>query len=143
MFERLINSFGQPANQHSADFMHDAELQLAAALLLFAVLPVDQKVTADEGCAFRKSLVALFSFSPEKCHRMMARAASAYDHDSSIMSAATLLKHRTTEAFRRRLLAEINMIMRADGVLHDNELDLEQRVERLLGLAESILHQTA
>jgi uncharacterized tellurite resistance protein B-like protein len=142
MFERLINSFGKPANQH-ADFFHDAELQLAACTLLFAVLPVDYHVTADETCALRKSIIALFNVSPEKCQRMISRAAAAHDRDPSILSATTLLKRRTPELFRQRLLAEINAIMRADGVLHDNELDLEHRIGRLLGLTAETLSQTA
>jgi uncharacterized tellurite resistance protein B-like protein len=135
MFERLINSFGQPANHNNAYELHDAELQLAAALLLFSALPVDYSVTAEEGCALNQSLAGLFSFAPDKCHRMIARAASAYNNDSSIMAASTLLKHRTTLNFRKRLLAEINLIIRADGVIHENELDLVTRVERLLGLS--------
>lgn len=137
MFERLINSFGQPANQHAADVLHDGELQLAAVQLLFSVLPVDYNVSASEGRALFKSINSLFGFSTERCHRMIARAAASHTRDSNIMAAATLLKGRTTIAFRKRLLAEVNIIMRADGVLHDNELDLEHRIERLLGLTET------
>lgn len=136
MFERLISSFGRPANQHAADILHDGELQLAAIQLLFSVLPVDYKVSPVEGCALVKSINTLFAFSPEKCHHMISRAASNYSRDSNIMAAATLLKNRTTIAFRKSLLAEVNIIMRADGILHDNELDLEHRLERLLGLVE-------
>jgi uncharacterized tellurite resistance protein B-like protein len=143
MFERLINSFGQPANQHAPDILQDGELQLAAVQLLFCVLPVDYEVTAKEGSALMSSLVTLFGYSPEKCHRMVARAAAAHDRDSTIMPAATLLKSRTTEQFRRRLLAQVNVLMRADGVLHDNELDLEHRIERLLGLASPNLQKSA
>jgi uncharacterized tellurite resistance protein B-like protein len=137
MFERLINSFGQPANQLEADILHNGELQLAAVQLLFSILPVDYVVIPSESAALVKSLMALFAYSTEKCHRMIARAASAHDRDSSIMAPATLLKSRTSLAFRKRLLAEANVIMRADGVLHDNELDLEHRLERLLGLAQA------
>jgi uncharacterized tellurite resistance protein B-like protein len=143
MFDRLINSFGQPANQHSRNIMQDSELQLAAVQLLFSVLPVDYRVTPDEGCALVKSIKSLFGFSPEKCHRLIARAAAAHSRDSNIMAAATLLKSRTTLAFRQQLLAEINLIMRADGVLHENELDLEHRVERLLGLTTPDSRQIA
>jgi uncharacterized tellurite resistance protein B-like protein len=143
MFERLIKSFGRPANQGNGTVIHDHELQLASAMLLFGALPVDYKVTSDETCALRQSLTLLFGYSAEKCQRMIARAASAHARETSIVAATTLLKHRTPEKFRRQLLAEINAVMRADGVLHDNEIDLERRIERLLGLAPEPLQQTA
>jgi uncharacterized tellurite resistance protein B-like protein len=143
MFERLINSFGQPANARDDGAVSDPELQLASAMLLFSVLRVDYHVTADEGCALQKSLLTLFNMSPEKCHRMIARAAAAHSKDPAIVAATTLLKRRTSDDFRHRLLAEINIIMRADGVLHDNELDFEHRVEKLLGLAPERLQQSA
>ena len=143
MFERLINSFGQPANTRDDGTAINPELQLASAMLLFSVLPVDYLVTADESCALRKSLIALFNMSPEKSRRMIARAAAAHSKDPAIVAATTLLKHRTSENFRLRLLAEINTIMRADGVLHDNELDFEHRVEKLLGLVPENLRQSA
>lgn len=143
MFERLINSFGKPANQHDGSYPRDPELQLAAATLLFAVMPADHKVTADETCTMRKALNSLFNMSPEKCRRMIARAAAAHSRDSNIVAPTTLLKRRTSKIFRLQLLAEINSIMRADGVLHDNELDLEHRVARLLGLVTENIAQTA
>jgi uncharacterized tellurite resistance protein B-like protein len=143
MFERLINSFGQPANQHTADVLHDGELQLAAVQLLFSVLPVDYDVSPIEGCALVTSIQSLFGFSPERCHKMIARAAALHARDSSIMAAATLLKSRTTLAFRSRLLAEVNTIIRADCVMHDNEIDLERRLERLLGLTETTTQKIA
>lgn len=141
MFERLIHSFGQPANHHAQDIAHDGELQLAAVQLLFSVLPVDYVVTTDESSALFTSLEKLLSFSPEKCRRMIARAAATHGRDSNIMAAATLLKSRTPLSFRQRLLAEVNLIMRADGVLHDNELDLEHRISRLLGLSQTNLEK--
>jgi uncharacterized tellurite resistance protein B-like protein len=143
MFERLVQSFGQPANQQPANILQNSELQLAAVKLLFSVLPVDYVVTNDEGCALVKSVCKVLACSPEKARRVVARAASAHARDTNIMAAATLLKHRTTFLFRQRLLAEVNVIMRADGVLHDNELDLEHRIERLLGLGSTILKSTA
>jgi uncharacterized tellurite resistance protein B-like protein len=143
MFERLIHSIGQPAHPTLTDVSADAELLLAAAKVLFAVLPVDYSVTSQEGVALRRSLIKLFTLSPEKCHRIMARAAAAHDKEPSILAATTLLKHRTSESFRRKLLAEVNVIIRSDGVLHDNELDLEQRVARLLGLSTSHWQQSA
>jgi uncharacterized tellurite resistance protein B-like protein len=138
MFERLINSFGQPANSYG-----DAELQLAASKLLFAVLPVDYKVTNEEAHALRNSLTSLFHVSPEKCRRMISRAAAAHAKEPSFVAAATLLKHRTTESFRQKLMTEARNLSRADGVVHNNELDLEQRLERLLGLADQALQQSA
>lgn len=143
MFERLINSIGQPAQSPSTNVSADAELLLSAAKVLFAVLPVDYVVTSQEGVALRTSLIKLFNLSPEKCHRLTARAAAAHDKEPSILAATTLLKHRTSETFRRKLLAEVNVIIRADGVLHDNELDLEQRVARLLGLSTIQWQQSA
>ncbi len=134
MFERLINSIGQQSQPPSANVAADGELLLAAAKVLFAALPVDYSVSSCEGVALRTSLIKLFALSPEKCHRVMSRAAAAHSQDSSILAATTLLKHRTSESFRRNLLAELNLIIRADGILHDNELDLEHRAARLLGL---------
>jgi uncharacterized tellurite resistance protein B-like protein len=134
MFERLINSIGQPAQPTSSNVAADGELLLAAAKVLFAALPVDYAVTSCEGVALRTSLMKLFALSPEKCHRLISRAAAAHGKDPSILAATTLLKHRTSEPFRRNLLAELNLIIRADGILHDNELDLEHRSVRLLGL---------
>jgi uncharacterized tellurite resistance protein B-like protein len=143
MFERLINSFGRPANQQDGAHLRDGELQLAAAVLLFGVMPVDHRITNDETSAFHDALVTLFNYSPEKCRRMMARAASAHARDSSIVAATTLLKRRSPEHFRRRLMQEVRNLTRADGTVHDNEIDLEQRIERLLGLAQGELQISA
>jgi uncharacterized tellurite resistance protein B-like protein len=143
MFERLLKRIGQSNQSHLKNIATDAELLLAAAKVLFAVLPVDHVVTKQEGVALRTSLIRLFALSPEKCRRLMARAAAAHGRESSILAAATLLKHRTPEAFRHELLEEVNSLIHADGVLHDNELDLEQRVARLLGLDNGGWKQTA
>jgi uncharacterized tellurite resistance protein B-like protein len=134
MFERLIKSFGTPSNQHSSIVVRDQELQLASAKLLFSMLPVDYNIEPEESLALRESLTRLFGFSPMRCRRMIARAAAAHFHEPSILAAATLLKHRTPETFRRTLLKEIRTIAWSDGTLHVNELDLQARVERLLGL---------
>jgi uncharacterized tellurite resistance protein B-like protein len=143
MFERLINSFGKPANQHDDAHLRDGELQLAAAMLLFGVMPVDHRITSDETSAFHNALVSLFNYSPEKCRRMMARAASAHAREPSILAATTLLKSRSPEHFRHRLMQEVRNLARADGVVHDNEADLEQRIERLLGLVQGDLQISA
>jgi uncharacterized tellurite resistance protein B-like protein len=143
MFERLIKSLGQPVNRNDAPPDQDPELQLAAALLLFGVMPADYKITRDETSALRVALIGLFDFSPERCRRMMARAASMHARESSIVGATTLLKRRASEDFRLRLMREVRKLSRADGVVHDNELDLEHRIERLLGLAPDDLLQTA
>jgi uncharacterized tellurite resistance protein B-like protein len=143
MFERLIKSFGKPANLTRSAHVTDHELQLAAAMLMFAVLPVDHKVTADETCALRSALVSLFDFSPEEAQRMLARSAAAHANEPSIVAATTLLKHRTTPEFRQHLLHELRAIVRSDGEVHHNESDLEQRVERLLGLSPHGFQKTA
>jgi uncharacterized tellurite resistance protein B-like protein len=134
MFERLIKSFGKPSNQDNGFVLHDQELQLASAKLMFSMLPVDYYIEPEESAALRESLTRLFGFNLSKCRRMIARAAAAHFHDPSLLAAATLLKHRTTETYRRNLLEEIRAIARADGTLHDYEIDLQERVERLLGL---------
>ncbi len=136
MFERLIKSFGHPANQHHHAVYGDGEVQLSTALILYSVLPVDYRITVEEGRALAQSLVKLFGFSTVKCHRFMARAAAAYNRDSSIMAAATLLKKHTTPTFRSRILVEVTAIIQADGVFHGNEADLRMRIENLLGLSQ-------
>jgi uncharacterized tellurite resistance protein B-like protein len=143
VFERLLNSIGQAPQPQSTNVAADGELLLAAAKVLFAVLPVDYVITNQEGVALRNSLVRLFALSPEKCHRITSRAAAAHGKDPSILAATTLLKHRTPEGFRRKLLAEVNTLIRADGVLHDNELDLEHRLARLLGLSSDQWQKSA
>jgi uncharacterized tellurite resistance protein B-like protein len=143
MFQRLLNRLGAPANQQEAGWPHDHELQLAAAVLLFGVMPVDYAVTRDEGGALFAALTNLFHFSPERCRRMIARAAAVHVKDSTIMPAATLLKARTPETFRQQLLHEAQRIMQADGVIHVNEVDLFNRLQRLLGLLPPALRQSA
>ncbi len=134
MFERLIKSFGTPSNQRDHVVVNDPELQLASAKLLFSMLPVDYNIEPEESVALREALTRLFHFGHLRCRRMIARAAAAHFHEPSLLAAATLLKHRTSEAFRKNLLAEIRRIACADGTLHDYEIDLQTRVERLLGL---------
>jgi uncharacterized tellurite resistance protein B-like protein len=134
MFERLIKSFGKPSNQHSSIVVRDQELQLASAKLLFSMIPADYNIEPEESVALREALTRLFHFGPMRCRRMIARAVAAHYREPSLLAAATLLKHRTSEAFRRNLLAEIRRIACADGTLHEYEIDLQTRVERLLGL---------
>ncbi len=142
MFERLIKSFGRPANQFSADAMRDPELQLAAAKLLFGMLPADYRVEPQERVALRVALTRLFGFDAAKARRMIARAASAHGADPSLLAAATLLKRRAPEAFRQALLSELRGIACSDGVLHENEIDLSSRAERLLGLPATDFQMT-
>jgi uncharacterized tellurite resistance protein B-like protein len=138
MFERLIRSFGTPANQwanqHNNIVVRDQELQLASAKLLFSMLPADYNIEPEESVALREALTRLFGFGTLRCRRMIARAAAAHYHEPSLMAATTLLKLRTPETFRRNLLVELRLIAGADGALHDYEIDLQTRVERLLGL---------
>jgi uncharacterized tellurite resistance protein B-like protein len=143
MFERLIRSFGRPANQTDGTVVRDQELQLASAKLLFSMLPADYNIEPEESVALREALTRLFHFTPMKCRRMIARAAAAHYREPSVLAAATLLKHRTAEAFRHTLLDEVRAIARADGALHPNELDLQTRVERLLGLPATEFKMTA
>jgi uncharacterized tellurite resistance protein B-like protein len=133
MFERLLHSLGKPDSPQTENVGDDGELVLAAAKILYAVLPVDYVVTNQEAVALRMSLMRLFEISPDRCRRLIARAAAAHAKDTSILAAATLLKHRTSDAFRKQLCAEVNLLIHADGVVHDNEADLENRVSRLLG----------
>jgi uncharacterized tellurite resistance protein B-like protein len=134
MFERLIKSFGTPSNQHNAFVLRDHELQLASAKLLFSMLPADYNIEPEESVALREALTRLFGFGTLRCRRMIARAAAAHFREPSLLAAATLLKHRTSAAFRQNLLLEIRRIARADGSLHHFEIDMEERIGRLLGL---------
>jgi uncharacterized tellurite resistance protein B-like protein len=142
MFERLIKSLGRALPESDGFVLRDQELQLASAKLLFSMLPADYNIEPEESVALRFALTRLFHFSPHKCRRMIARAAAAHFREPSILAAATLLKHRAPVEFRQRLLEEIRVIARADGALHENEIDLQERVERLLGLPSTAFKMT-
>ena len=143
MFERLISSFGRPANNHIAGTPLDSELQLAASILLFGVLAVDFQISPEETKALQQNLQELLHLSAEKSHRLIARAAASVEKDSSIMSAATLLKHRSPEEFRKDLMKAMIRVICADGQVHLNELDRAARTARLLGLADLNLANSA
>lgn len=143
MFERLIHSFGQPAHAPAVPLHDDSEVQLAAAVLLFGTVSVDHEVKPEETAALQQSLQQLLHLSPEKSHRLIARAAASVAKDSSIMAAATLLKLRSPEDFRRELMSAMTSVICADGRLHDNERDRATRTARLLGLSGSNLRECA
>ena len=135
MFQRLIQSFGRPANNFSRD-LHDPELQLASTLLLFAMLPADYRVKQLECVALMHALSRLFGIGEIKSHRLIARAVAAFNKEPGIFASAMLLKQRTSPEFRSRLFCEARQIAMADGEIHWNEKDLLNRLQHMLGLHE-------
>lgn len=133
MFEHFVSTLGQPANETGQSFA-TADIRLATAVLLFAMLPVDYEVKAVEGAALTPALQRLFAIHAANARRLVARAASAHGKGNTVLSAATLLKLRTPLPFRAAVAHELRHLAQADGVIHMNELDHIQRVERLLGL---------
>ena len=135
MFERLIQSFGRPANNFSRD-LQDPELQLASTMLLFAMLPADYQVKQLECVALMQALSRLFGISETKGRRLIARAVAAFDKEPTIFASAMLLKQRTTPEFRANLFNEASQIAMADGEIHWNEKDLLDRLQPMLGLKD-------
>ena len=143
MFERLIKSMGQPANRQNGDVTHDPELQLATAQLLYGMLPADYLVKQLECIALLHGLERIFGFGPQRSHKLVARAAAAYSNEPNILASATLLKRRTSLAFRQKIMVEAKAIALADGDIHNNESDLLNRLANLLGLNNQNLKLSA
>jgi uncharacterized tellurite resistance protein B-like protein len=143
MFERLIKSLGQPANSQNGDEAHDPEMQLATAQLLYGVLPADYHVEQLECIALMRSFERLFGIGPARRHKLVARAAAAFDKDPGILACATLLKRQTSIAYRRQIVAEARTIASSDGDVHLNETDLIARLESMLGLKGETLKRSA
>jgi uncharacterized tellurite resistance protein B-like protein len=137
MFERLINSLGQPANTQTGDAAHDPELQLAAAQVLFAMLPVDYHVKQLECIALMRALERLFG------QKLVSRAAAGHAREPGILASAMLLKRGTSLAYRQQVINEARVIALSDGTIHSNETDLINRMEALLGLKGESLQRSA
>ena len=138
MFDRLIEALGTVSTKDDAVQIQRAETQLAAAILLYAVLPADRIFVPEEILALRQGLNHIFNFSDEKCRKLMSRAASQYQKEPTLLAPATLLKHRLSLSFRNLVLATARRIAMADGQLHDNEADVLRRIELLLGLSTGL-----
>ncbi|MFO1033171.1 MAG: TerB family tellurite resistance protein [Hyphomicrobiales bacterium] len=138
MFERLIESIGIESTGGDAAQLARAETQLAAAILLFAIIPADRQHHRDESLALHLSLRRLFPLPEDKARKLVARAAAQYGREPTLLAPATLLKHRLSEAFRRRILLEAEIIAMADGSIHEFERDVLSRMERLLGLIHNL-----
>jgi uncharacterized tellurite resistance protein B-like protein len=136
VFERLVESLGLTTSGGDAAQLPRAETQLASAILLFAIIPADRQHLREESQALHLSLRRLFALSDDKANKLVARAAAQYGREPTLLAPATLLKHRLSEIFRRKLVVEAYIIALADGELHAYEQDVLLRMERLLGLAE-------
>jgi uncharacterized tellurite resistance protein B-like protein len=138
VFERLIESLGTASTGDDAAQLLRTETQLAAAILLFAIVPADRQHQPVESLALHLSLRRLLAISDEKTNKLVARAAAQYDREPTLLAPATLLKHRLSEGFRHRLVVEAHIIAMSDGQLHAYEQDVLSRTERLLGLATTL-----
>ncbi len=134
MFNRLVENMGRASTLDDNVQMHDPENQLAAAILLYAVLPADNVVVPQESLELRFSLQHHFRVSDQHSRHLISRAVSAHALEPSLVASATILKHRFTLNFRRHLLNSAHRIAMSDGRLHDNEIDVLSRISSLLGL---------
>jgi len=134
MFDRLIESLGRTNQIDDSAQGRVVENQLAAAMLLYSVLPADHVIVPQESMELRLALQHLFFLTDLKSRHLITRAVSAHARDPSLVACATILKHRFSFAFRRRLLGAAHRIAMSDGRLHDNEADVLARISSLLGL---------
>jgi uncharacterized tellurite resistance protein B-like protein len=134
MFDRLLGFI----DNHNLNAMNwrdpNADVRLATAVLLFSVGPADYENLAVEGRVLANELSSLFHLGAKRTHKLIARAAAAKDVEPTIFASATLLKRKTPEAFRRNVIAAMQRIALADGVVQVQEEDLTARSARLLGV---------
>ncbi|MDE2385854.1 MAG: TerB family tellurite resistance protein [Alphaproteobacteria bacterium] len=145
MFERLIESLGTISTRDDATQARNPETQLAAAILLYAVVPADHVYASAESAALHEGLRHIFRLPDDKCRKLVSRAMAQYSREPTLLAPATLLKHRLSLSFRQLILATARRIALADGELHNNELDVLARISSLLGLniAESSQNRSA
>jgi uncharacterized tellurite resistance protein B-like protein len=134
VFDRLVESIGRNTQIDDSAQAQVPENQLAAAILLYAVLPADNVIRPEESLELRIALQHLFGATDEKSRRLIARAMSAHSREPSLLASATILKHRFTFNFRRHILGAAHRIAMSDGRMHDYEADVLARISSLLGL---------
>ncbi|MDE2446934.1 MAG: TerB family tellurite resistance protein, partial [Alphaproteobacteria bacterium] len=74
----------------------------------------------------------LFALDRRKCRKLLSRAMAARLRDPSVFNSAMLLKRWASPELNDKLLAAATQVAHADGVLHDYEADLLQRLQRML-----------
>jgi uncharacterized tellurite resistance protein B-like protein len=136
VFERLIENLGHIATIDDSAQARDPETQLAAAMLLYAVMPADRVVLPEESVELRFAIQHIFGLSDARCQKLISRAVSIYDREPTLLAPATILKHRISTAFRRLILTSAYRIAMADGRMHAYEADVLARMSSLMGLNE-------
>jgi len=134
MFDRLVENLGRASVAGDAAQIRNPETQLAAAMLLYAVLPADNVIRPEESFELRLTLQRLLRVGDVQAQHLISRAVSAYSREPSLLACATILKHRFTLGFRNSLFEAARRIAAADGQIHVNEADVLSRITSLLGL---------
>ena len=140
MFNRLVDMLGRSAPDASA--AHH-EIQLAASILLAAVVPADFQSLAKEHAICTEELAKLFKLNASAAGRLYGRALAARASDPAIFPAATILKRATDRALRVQILNACRAVAEADGSIHEFEQELLQRIEMLLDIRDMPLRKSA
>jgi uncharacterized tellurite resistance protein B-like protein len=130
--DRLLADIRQPATTSAAAAR---KIQLAAAVLLCSSLPSGDPLYALNTASLRHELGQLLALAPSKLDRLISRAAAAQESRPALLACADLLKRQSSIGFRQEIVAGAIRIGLADLTVNHFELDLIERLARLLNVS--------
>ena len=131
MFERL-RALLEGAEAHNQGPRDDAELRVAAAVLLVEAACTDGEFDAREESVIRSLLARHFNLSEVEISSLMETARAAQDQAAGMVRYTRIIKERFSEEERISMIEMLWEVAYADGVLDDYEANLLRRIGGLL-----------
>jgi len=133
---------GAAALAGEAGFVSGRRLQVAAAVLMVAVIRADEASHLDEHRVLTRALHALLDARPEEALSVVREAEETLAQAQGLAGVVTLLDERCTTVQKKRLLEALWRLAYADAELQGEEEYLVRKVARLLHLTTADLIET-
>lgn len=112
----------------------DAEVQMAAAMLLYEAAMADGTVDASEKRKIIEALEQRFDMSTSEAAQTFRDTADKYDPEHSLGHAARTLTEQLEESERLQLMTLVERVVYSDGVLDADEAALLGGIRHVLSL---------
>lgn len=129
---RVLDGIRDWLNQKSGVAMVADDPQLASEiLLLLRTMFIDGSLSPEELALFKKLCKSVFNIEEEDVPDVI-RFLKDYGYETTGEQAAAMFSE-LDEDRKRELMVHLVSMARADGIIHEQEVDLIERVGRVLG----------
>ena len=138
----FLDTEGAAVLAGEAGFVSVRRLQVAASILMVAVIRADQASHLDEHRVLGRAISHLLSATPDEALSVVRAAEEALEHSDGLRAVVLLLDAQCTPEQKKGLVAALWRLAYADAELQGEEEYLVRKVARLLHLTTADLIET-